>query len=75
MAEKRTPIYSGSVQMKPTGNQRWGKTIGTLKLFENEKFDGDEKHPSMNGYIIINVTDDKKNAKFYPISVWGKLPA
>jgi hypothetical protein len=76
MAEKkkRTALYSGAVQLKPSKNQRWGKTIGTLKLFENEKYDGEENHPTMNGYIIINLTDDKENAQFYPVSVWGKLP-
>jgi hypothetical protein len=74
MAEKRTPIYSGAVQLKPVGNERWGKTVGTLKLFEKENYDGDDKHPSMDGYIIINLTDDKKKAQFYPVSVWGTLP-
>ena len=73
MTEKRTPIFSGAVQLKPKANQRWGKTVGTIKLFENEKWDGNPKHPSMNGYIIINLTDDKEKADFYPVSVWGEL--
>jgi hypothetical protein len=74
MTEKRQALLSGAIQQKPEGNQRWGETVGTLKLFENERYDGDEKHPNITGYIIINETNDPKNAKFYPVSVWSKLP-
>lgn len=70
--EKREPVYSGAIQLKPKGNQKWGKTVGTLKLFENERYDGNPKHPVLSGYIIINKTDKKENAEFFPVSVWGK---
>lgn len=74
MAEKRKALLSGAIQTKPQVNQRWGKTVGTLKLFENKQYDGNERHPNLTGYIIINETNDPKQAKFYPVSVWSKLP-
>jgi hypothetical protein len=77
MSDDRKVLFSGAVQLKPDRqkNEHYGKTVGTLKLFENERFDGDyERHPSLTGYIIINLTDDKKKAQFYPVSVWNKQP-
>lgn len=65
MQNAKNPIYSGAVSLKATGNQRYGDTIGTLKLYETS-YDTDdksilEKLPTHNGFIIMDAEAAQKS--------------
>lgn len=59
MTEKRKPAISCAVSLKPQGNERYGETIGTLKLYP-AKYNGDltpeqlAKLPKYTGFVIID---------------------
>jgi hypothetical protein len=87
MATKQEPVFSGAVSLKREKDQRYGTTIGTMKLYR-AKYNGDlspeqqAKLPKFNGFIIIDAQlaqdaivegkgKDKKNKILVNVAVWG----
>jgi hypothetical protein len=76
--EKSKIELSGAVQTAPEQNQRWGETIGTIKIYE-EQAPTNDKMPVRRGYIIISQQDvakikykeyKGKQVAYLPIALW-----
>jgi hypothetical protein len=70
MAQKSEPIYSGAINIPAQANEKFGKTVGTLKLYKNHKHEENGKLPTFNGYVILNETGQKSDKKYFQVAVW-----
>jgi hypothetical protein len=82
---KQEATFSGAVSLKREQNQRYGTTIGTMKLYKahypNATPEQIEKLPKFNGYVIMDAElaqdsivkgkgTDKKNKILVNVAVW-----
>jgi hypothetical protein len=83
--EKQDPTFSGAVSLKREKDQRYGTTIGTMKLYKKHYNDATPeqiaKLPKFQGFIIIDAEQaqdaivkgkgtDKKNKILVNVAVW-----
>lgn len=70
--EKSNPILSGAINLPAKDNEKYGKTVGTLKLYaaKNEN----PKLPIMNGYIIINEGTTDETKQYFQVALWKATP-
>jgi hypothetical protein len=83
---KQEAAYSGAVSLKREKDQRYGTTIGTMKLYkahyDNATPEQIKKLPIFNGYIIMDAEQaqdalvegkgtDKKQKILVNVAVWG----
>jgi hypothetical protein len=83
--EKRIAKFSGAVSLKRQENERYGQTVGTIKVFEATYDTENEailaKLPSYNGFIIMDkdlalqsiVKDEHGKEKLLlQVAIWDK---
>jgi len=84
--QKQEPVYSGAVSLKREKDQRYGTTIGTMKLYKARYGDTVtpeqlQKLPKYNGFIIMDSKlaqdttvegkgTDKKTKILVNVAVW-----
>jgi hypothetical protein len=73
LAAKTQPIYSGAINIPAQANEKFGKTVGTLKLYASRNTEN-PKLPVMNGYVIINTTGKEKDKQYFQVAVWEPQP-